>query len=136
MSWTHLRTLMYLEMSRLERWSTRKLRAHLDGMLFEPTAISRKPEALIRQELQQLARTGEPSEDLVFRDPYVLDFLGLRYTFSEQDLERAILLELQRCLSELGSDFAFLPGISGSPSMARTTTSICSSTTGDSGGSW
>ena len=118
LSWTHLRTLMYLddelkrqfylEMCRLERWSTRVLRVKIDGMLFERTAISRKPEALIREELQQLAETGEPTEDLVFRNPYVLDFLGLRDTFSEQDVESAILVELQRFLSELGSDFAFL----------------------------
>ena len=118
LSWTHLRTLMYLddevkrqfylEMCRIERWSTRVLRAKIDGMLFERTAISRKPEALIREELRHLAETGEPTEDLVFRNPYVLDFLGLRDTFSEQDVESAILVELQRFLSELGSDFAFL----------------------------
>ena len=118
LSWTHLRTLIYLdddlkrafylEMCRLERWSTRTLRAKINGMLFERTAISRKPEALIHEELQQLAETGEPTADLVFRDPYVLDFLGLRDTFSEKDMESAILLELQGFLSELGSDFAFM----------------------------
>lgn len=118
LSWTHLRTLVYLEddlkrqfyleMARIEHWSTRELRAKIDGMLFERTAISRKPEELIRKDLQALAETGHPSEDLVFRDPYILNFLGLQDTFSEEDLEGAILSELQRFISELGSDFAFM----------------------------
>ena len=46
--------------------------------------------------------------DLVFRDPYVLDFLGLADTFSESDLERAILKELEKFLLELGTDFTFV----------------------------
>lgn len=48
------------------------------------------------------------SEDMVFRDPYLLDFLDLKETYSEKDLETAILLEIQRFIAELGSDFAFL----------------------------
>ncbi len=45
---------------------------------------------------------------MVFRDPYVLDFLGLKDTFSEKDLETSIISELQRFIIELGNDFAFL----------------------------
>ena len=45
---------------------------------------------------------------MVFRDPYFLDFLGLKDTFSEKDLESAIIAELQRFIIELGTDFAFL----------------------------
>lgn len=45
---------------------------------------------------------------MVFRDPYLLDFLDLKDTYSEKDLETAILLEIQRFIAELGSDFAFL----------------------------
>lgn len=48
------------------------------------------------------------SPDVVFRDPYVLDFLGLKDTYSEKDLETTIVAELQRFIIELGSDFAFL----------------------------
>ncbi len=44
----------------------------------------------------------------MFRDPYFLDFLGLRDAYSEKDLETAIIVELQRFITELGSDFAFL----------------------------
>jgi hypothetical protein len=45
---------------------------------------------------------------LVFRDPYVLDFLGLSDCYSEKDLETSIVAELQRFIIEMGSDFAFM----------------------------
>lgn len=48
------------------------------------------------------------SLDLFYRDPYMLDFLGLRDTYSEKDLENAILAELEKFILEMGSDFAFL----------------------------
>jgi predicted nuclease of restriction endonuclease-like (RecB) superfamily len=77
-------------------------------MLFERTAISWKPEEVARQELQKLRELDRITPDLVFRDPYLLDFLGLADTFSERGLETAILRELERFLLELGSDFAFI----------------------------
>ena len=46
--------------------------------------------------------------DLVFRDPYLLDFLGLKNTFAEKDLEAAILREMEAFILELGVGFAFL----------------------------
>ncbi|MHC1759935.1 MAG: YhcG family protein [Negativicutes bacterium] len=118
LSWSHfveivviddaLRRDFYTELCRTEGWSVRELRAKIKGMLFERTAISRKPEGLIRRELAALRDTGKMGTDLVFRDPYVLDFLGLTDTFSENDLERAILKELERFLLELGTDFTFV----------------------------
>ncbi|MGE9314174.1 PDDEXK nuclease domain-containing protein [Niabella sp. CJ426] len=45
---------------------------------------------------------------MVFRDPYILDFLGLNDMYSEKDLETSIIVELQRFIIELGSDFAFM----------------------------
>ncbi|WP_199562682.1 PDDEXK nuclease domain-containing protein [Pedobacter chinensis] len=77
-------------------------------MLYECTAISKKPEETIKKDLQQLTDTNQITHDLVFRDPYFLDFLGLKDTYSEKDLESAIIAELQRFISELGSDFAFM----------------------------
>jgi predicted nuclease of restriction endonuclease-like (RecB) superfamily len=77
-------------------------------MLFERTAISRLPEAAIEQEIQQLRESDKITAELVFRDPHLLDFLGLQDTCSERDLETAILLELERFLLELGSDLAFV----------------------------
>ena len=62
----------------------------------------------IKNDLQLLRDTQQITPDLVFRDPYFLDFLGLKGTYSEKDLETAILAELQRFIIELGHDFAFL----------------------------
>jgi predicted nuclease of restriction endonuclease-like (RecB) superfamily len=118
LSWTHLRTLIYLddplkrdfycEMCRLEKWSSRQLQDRIQSMLFERTAISRKPEETIRRDLVTLREEGRFPPDLAFRDPYLLDFLGLADSYSEKDLESAILAELQRFIIELGGDFAFL----------------------------
>ncbi len=118
LSWTHFKTLIFLddslkrdfytEMCRLEGWSTRQLNERVQSMLFERTAISKKPEQTIQNDLVKLREDGKISADLAFRDPYVLDFLGLADTFSEKDLESAILAELQRFIIELGTDFAFV----------------------------
>jgi predicted nuclease of restriction endonuclease-like (RecB) superfamily len=77
-------------------------------MLYERTALSKKPEDLIRQELAALREKGEVSPALVFQDPYMLDFLQLADTYSEKDLESAILREIERFLLELGAGFAFV----------------------------
>jgi len=103
-----LKREFYAEMCRLERWSVRTLRAKIQGMLYERTGISKKPAELAKQELKKLREEDRLTPDLVFRDPYLLDFLGLKDTYSEQDLEAAILRELEQFLVELGSDFAFL----------------------------
>lgn len=118
LSWTHFRELLaisdplkrrfYTEMCRIERWSTRTLKAKVSGMLFERTAIAREPEAVIRHELDRVGDTDALTPDLVFRDPYVLDFLGLREDHSELDLEAAILQHLEAFILELGSGFTFV----------------------------
>ena len=77
-------------------------------MLYERTAISKKPEETIKNEIAELRGDGKMSLDLFYRDPYMLDFLGLRDTYSEKDLENAILAELEKFILEMGSDFAFL----------------------------
>ena len=117
-NWSHFVTFVtikdelkrdfYMQMARLERWSVRTLQKKMDGMLYERTAISKLPEETIRQELAQLRDENQLSPDLVFRDPYVLDFLGLENNYSELELEDAILSELQKFIIELGSDFAFM----------------------------
>jgi predicted nuclease of restriction endonuclease-like (RecB) superfamily len=104
----HLQRDFYAEMCRIERWSVRALRRRIGGMLYERTALSRKPAKLAELELKQLREEDKLTPDLVFRDPYFLDFLGLKGAYSEKDLETAILRDLQEFLVELGSDFAFL----------------------------
>ena len=118
LSWTHLRQIIYLEdplqrefyaeMCRIERWSTRTLQDKIQGMLYERTAISRKPGQLARKDLAALRDKDQVTPDLVFRDPYLLDFLGLKDAYSEKDLETAILRDLENFLLELGSDFTFV----------------------------
>ncbi len=118
LGWTHflhiipldnpLRRDFYAEMCRVERWSTRTLRQKIDGMLYERTALSKKPDKLIRQELDALRTEDRLTPDLVFQDPYVLDFLGLKDTYGEKDLEAALLREIERFLLELGAGFAFV----------------------------
>jgi predicted nuclease of restriction endonuclease-like (RecB) superfamily len=98
----------YAEMCRVESRSTRVLRQKIEGMLHERTALSKKPDQLIRKELAALQRSDNLSPDFVFQDPYLLDFLGLRDTFSEKDLESALLREIERFLLELGAGFAFV----------------------------
>ena len=118
MSWTHLRQIIYLEdplqrefyteLCRLERWSTRTLERKIRTMLFERTAVSHKPEKLIEDELKNLRDSDQLTPDLVFRDPYFLDFLGLHGEYSEKDIEAAIIRELERFILEMGTDFAFV----------------------------
>lgn len=104
----HLQRDFYAEMCRVERWSVRLLRQKIGGMLYERTALSKKPAKLAALELQKLREEDKLTPDLVFRDPYFLDFLGLKGAYSEKDLETAILRDLEAFLVELGSDFAFL----------------------------
>ena len=95
-------------MCRVERWSTRTLRQKIGGMLYERTALSKKPEVLARRELAALRDEDRLTPDLVFRDPYFLDFLGLTGAFQEKDLEAAILREMESFIMELGAGFAFV----------------------------
>ena len=118
LSWSHFTKLIsikeslkrdfYIEICQLEGWSVRQLKERIDSMLYERTAISKKPEKTIENDIRALKSEANLSADLVFRDPYFLDFLGLQNTYSEKDLESAIIAELQSFISELGSDFAFL----------------------------
>lgn len=117
LSWSHFIEILpiktplarefYAEMCRVERWPVRILRQKIAGMLYERTALSKNTEAMIKAELENL-RDGQMTPDMVFRDPYILDFLGLQGAFSEKDLENAILRDMERFLLELGSGFSFV----------------------------
>ena len=118
LSWSHFKEIIYLkqplqkefyaEMCRVERWSVRTLRDKIASMLYERTALSRKPEELARTELESLREQDRMTPDLVFCDPYMLDFLGLKDSYSEKDLESAILREIESFLLELGAGFSFI----------------------------
>jgi predicted nuclease of restriction endonuclease-like (RecB) superfamily len=118
LSWTHILAIIpiedplkrdfYIEMCKLEKWSVRVFRERIQSLLYERTAISKKPELTIQHDLDLLKNEQKLNPDLVFRDPYFLEFLGLSDMYSEKDLESSIIAELQRFIIELGSDFAFM----------------------------
>ncbi len=118
LSWSHIKILIpmteplkrdfYIEMCKIDKWSVRTLESRINSLLFERTAISKKPEETIINDIEALKNEEKLSADLVFKDPYFLDFLGLKNNYSEKDLEGAILAELQEFIVELGGDFAFM----------------------------
>ena len=75
---------------------------------YERTALSKKPDEVIARDIASLRDEDRMTPDLVFRDPYFLDFLGLTGSYVEKDVEQAILRELEAFILELGSDFAFV----------------------------
>ena len=118
LSWTHLKALIYLddplkrdfyiELCRLEGWSSRQLHERLQSLLFERSALSKKPAETIRHELDAMRREQQPSPAVLLKDPYLLDFLGLEDRYLEKDLEDAILREIEHFLLELGAGFTFV----------------------------
>lgn len=74
----------------------------------ERTALSRKPAKLAEMELKQLREEDRLTPDLVFLDPNLQDFLGLKTTYAEKDVEAAILREMESFILEMGVGFAFL----------------------------
>lgn len=118
LSWTHIKTLIYIddalkrdfyiELCRLEHWSSRQLQERMNSMLYERSALSKKPEQTIRHDLTALRQTQQVSPALLLKDPYVLDFLGLNDRYLEKDLEDAILRDMEQFLLELGAGFSFV----------------------------
>ena len=118
LTWTHLRTLMsvkdplerqfYAQMCGIEHWDTRTLDEKIDQQLYQRTAISHKPEEVIRQELEAARDGNQLLPDMVFRSSYFLDMLGLPDIFTEKDLEAAIITQIEDFIRELGSDFTFV----------------------------
>lgn len=118
LSWSHFVLLLalkeplqrdyYAQMAGTERWSVRTMRERIDSMLYERTALSQKPEETIAQELATLRDAQRMTPALVMRDPYILDFLGLRDSWQESDLEAAIIREMEAFLLELGAGFCFV----------------------------
>lgn len=98
----------YAELCRAERWSTRTLRHKIGHLLYERTALSKQPDEVIVRDIAALRDEDRMTPDLVFRDPYFLDFLGLTQPYAEKDVEQAILRELEAFILELGRDFAFV----------------------------
>lgn len=116
--WSHLRSIMslkdelarqfYMEMTALEHWDTRTLDDKIDKQFYETTALSRRPEEVIRKELTDLRETHIVQPDIVFRSSYFLDMLGLPETFSESELEKSVIDQVEEFMHEMGSDFSLI----------------------------
>ncbi len=118
LNWSHFLALLplkdplqrdyYAQMASVERWSVRTLRERIGPMLYERTALSHKPGETIAQELATMRDAQRMTPVLVMRDPYILDFLGLRDSWQEDDLEAAIIREMESFLLELSAGFSFV----------------------------
>ena len=118
LSWSHFIELLsikndlgrefYLTMAASENWSIRTLRNKIDSMLYERTAISNKPEEVIKTELANLRDNEILSPDLVFKSPYFLEFTGLKGVYSEKSLEDSLLVHIEHFILELGVGFSFV----------------------------
>lgn len=110
LSWTHFlqlfglksldAKLFYAKKIAEERWSVRQTRKSIERKVFERTEISRVKNTVINQAPQ--------GETTIFKDPYFLDFLGLKQGYLEKDLEAAIIRELETFILELGAGFSFI----------------------------
>lgn len=118
LSWSHLIELatikddlkreFYTLMCVNNGWGVRGLREENNKMLYERTALAKLSEKEIKTQLQTLKKGKTLNPDLVFKNTYVLDFLNLPQSHSEQDLENALVGKMEQFILELGSGFAFL----------------------------
>jgi len=118
LTWTHFVQLLmidkplkrefYAEMCKTERWSVRALSEKIGGMLYERTAIAKKPDEFIKKELANLRENNVMHPDLIFKDYYTLKFLGVDKVPTELELEDAILANIEKFLLEMGAGFTFV----------------------------
>ncbi len=117
LSWSHLLELSRIS-DRLKRtfyeletvksnWSLREMKRQMNNMLYERIGLSKNKDAVLT--LSQEGRLIDTPQTLI-RDPYILEFLGLaeRPTYTETDLEQALIDHLQEFMQELGRDFCFV----------------------------
>lgn len=104
----HLKREFYVKMCRVQRWSVRALKQQLDSLLYERTALSKKPESIIQAQLDKLKSTDEMTPELTFKEPYFINFIGANDYHSEEELENLILNNITDFLQELGNDFCFV----------------------------
>jgi predicted nuclease of restriction endonuclease-like (RecB) superfamily len=88
-------------------WTVRQLARQINSQFYERTALSRDKAAMLKKgAVPKHEDAITPEEEI--KDPFVLEFLGLKDEYSENDLEEALIKQLENFLLELGSDFAFI----------------------------
>ncbi|MDA8140034.1 MAG: PDDEXK nuclease domain-containing protein [Desulfobacteraceae bacterium] len=88
-------------------WSVRQLDRQINSQFYERTALSRDKAAMLRKGAKALPEDILLPEEEI-KDPFVLEFLGLKDEYSETDLENALIRHLEAFLLELGNDFCFI----------------------------
>jgi predicted nuclease of restriction endonuclease-like (RecB) superfamily len=114
--WSHYARLLSLRNARAREfyeaealrngWTARQLGRQIDSKFYERTLLARNKAAMLAT-----AASGDESDvgpEAEIKDPFVLEFLGLKDQYSESDLEAALIAELETFLLELGGDFAFI----------------------------
>jgi predicted nuclease of restriction endonuclease-like (RecB) superfamily len=115
--WSHYVRLMSVRSAEARRfyetealrggWTIRQLDRQIGTQFYERTALSRNKAAMLRRgEVQRSSDAVTPEEEI--KDPYVLEFLGLKDEYSESDLEAALIAKIETFLLELGGDFTFV----------------------------
>ena len=88
-------------------WSVRQLDRQINSQFYERTALSKNKTAMLKKGGKALPQDIVTPEEEI-KDPYVLEFLGLKDEYSETDLEEALIRHLETFLLELGGDFCFI----------------------------
>ena len=88
----------YLILSIQEKWSMRDLRRQLSSGYFERTMLSNRP----------VAEDQSKIPEGLFKDPYIFEFLDIPDTHSEKDLEKALVINLQKFILEIGKGFTYM----------------------------
>lgn len=91
----------YLALCQQEKYSSRELERQIDAASFERASLS-------PPKLSAALRVLQPAEGEVFKDRYVLEFLGLPEPHNENDLKRALVRHMKAFVLELGKDFLFV----------------------------
>jgi predicted nuclease of restriction endonuclease-like (RecB) superfamily len=88
-------------------WTVRQLNRQIGSLFYERTALSRNKAAMMHKgEIARSEDAVSPEEEI--KDPYVLEFLGLKDEYSETEIEAMLVARLETFLLELGDDFAFI----------------------------
>ncbi|MBI5508159.1 MAG: DUF1016 domain-containing protein [Deltaproteobacteria bacterium] len=88
-------------------WTVRQLRRQIDSLFYERTALSRNKVAMLRKGAVAKPEDAVSAEEEI-KNPYVLEFLGLKDEYSETQVEEALIRHLETFLLELGGDFTFV----------------------------
>lgn len=88
-------------------WTVKQLERQMNSQFYERIALSRNKAGMLVKGQRRLP-DDKVSPDEEIRNPFLLEFLGLKDEYSESDLEEALIRHLEKFLLELGNDFAFV----------------------------